>query len=298
MKSAIRLSVWLLAVVALTGFAFLAGSYLGRTQSPLATASIRLVIDHLLCQSGDCGYRNATDRIEESCRNFQSANPRRMVLLTMGQSNAGNHGSALFTSQFGATNFDPFSGKCYRAKDPLLGATGAGGSPWTPLADLLIEQGHFDEVLIVPIAVAGTRIEAWLPDGYLHNRIVDTINRLTETGIEITHIAWHQGEANASIGTSAHSYLYSFNTLVGTLRNLGVSAPIYAATATICYNQGNASISEIQQRLPSLVEGVYRGANTDTLDQFNHRYDLCHFSEQGLRDHASLWAAALTAAAE
>jgi hypothetical protein len=41
--------------------------------------------------------------------------------------------------------------------------------------------------------------------------------------------------------------------------------------------------------LPDAIEGVYPGADTDTLSDMHDRHDLCHFSETGLVEHAALW---------
>src|SRR5215216_3155759 len=43
------------------------------------------------------------------------------VLLTFGQSNAGNHGGSRFIGRYGVVNFDFRTGKCYHAEDPLIG---------------------------------------------------------------------------------------------------------------------------------------------------------------------------------
>ena len=53
------------------------------------------------------------------------------VLLIMGQSNGGNHGEARHVARQAVFNFNPFDGLCYRACDPLLGATDVPGSEST-----------------------------------------------------------------------------------------------------------------------------------------------------------------------
>ena len=69
--------------------------------------------------------------------------PRTMVAFVFGQSNSANHGDEKFrTASPAAANF--WNGKYFAAEDPLLGATGRGGSPWTLMANKLIEAGTFD----------------------------------------------------------------------------------------------------------------------------------------------------------
>ena len=62
------------------------------------------------------------------------------VFLIIGQSNGANHGETRHSCKEAVFNFNPFDGGCYRASDPLLGATGDLGSPWCLLADALIAR--------------------------------------------------------------------------------------------------------------------------------------------------------------
>src|SRR4051794_39070279 len=70
------------------------------------------------------------------------------TFLILGQSNAGNHGEGKFSAARRVFNFNVFDGLRYPASDPLLGATGEGGSPWCLVADTLIERGIADEILL------------------------------------------------------------------------------------------------------------------------------------------------------
>jgi len=63
------------------------------------------------------------------------------VLRIIGQSNGGNHGETRHVARQAVFNFNALDGLCYQACDPLLGATGDGGSPWCILGDALIADG-------------------------------------------------------------------------------------------------------------------------------------------------------------
>src|SRR5215472_10923763 len=63
-------------------------------------------------------------RIEHPC---DPTSPRTAMLVILGQSNAANFGSSRQRARRAVDNFDPASGKCFAAADPLLGADGAGG---------------------------------------------------------------------------------------------------------------------------------------------------------------------------
>src|SRR5664279_2339922 len=80
------------------------------------------------------------------------------VIVVLGQSNAGNFGADRYKAMEAVDNFDPESGKCFAATDPLLGADGLGASFATRLGDILIQSGQFKRVIIAPMAIGGASI--------------------------------------------------------------------------------------------------------------------------------------------
>jgi len=241
------------------------------------------------CRGGGCGFDDTRDREPVECARFGSGAKRTAVLLTAGQSNAGNYGQMPIAPRDGVFNFDWFDGRCYRARDPLLGPDGNGGSVWTRLGDLLVSRGDYQQVLIAPIAVGGSALSRWLPGGDLHTRWVETKLKLDAAGIAVTHVLWHQGERDAQLGTSTEAYTEQFGALVATLRELGIDAPIYPAVASACRGPGSETIRSAQRALPLRFEGVRAGPDTDALADLVYRYDACHFSDAGLDAHARLW---------
>lgn len=279
----------LISLVAATGF--IAGSMAGLLRAPPATAVMSFFVDHLLCPSIDCGFDDTSDRSLVDCSPYTREAQRTMVLLSLGQSNGANHGESRMVPRAGVDNFNTADGKCYAAKDPLLGPTGTDGSPWTRLGDRLLEEGIYDRVLVAAIAVGGSRIERWAPGGDLNGRLAWTAKALDSAGIRVTHVAWHQGESNSD--DTEEEYTAAFGEVLRTLRDLGIDAPVFPAVATICFDAGSDEIRRAQAALPGLYPGVFPGPNTDALDRFEHRHDLCHLSTLGLDLHAELWLAAL-----
>ncbi|XSC43585.1 hypothetical protein ACF1BQ_037650 [Bradyrhizobium sp. RDT10] len=74
-----------------------------------------------------------------------------------GQSNAANYGTTRHAAREAVDNFDPATGKCFAAADPLLGTDGIGGSFATRLGDILVQAGRYDRVILVPSPGAGHR---------------------------------------------------------------------------------------------------------------------------------------------
>jgi hypothetical protein len=217
------------------------------------------------------------------------------VLLIIGQSNGGNHGETRSTANRAVFNFNPFDGLCYRACDPLLGATGDGGSPWCILGDALIAEGFAQSILLCPLSVGGSTVAEWAPGGTYQHRMTYGIARLRQAGFEPSHVLWHQGEADALYGTSADEYARAFRALVGSLRDLDIRVPIYVATASYFavpegYGASQAIIRSAQQSLINAEEGILPGPDTDLI---RDRFDGCHMGRTGLREHAQVWQASL-----
>lgn len=212
---------------------------------------------------------------------------RVMVALVFGQSNSANSGETPHISRQGVHNF--YKGKLYAAQDPLLGATGRGGSVWTRLGDKLIERKYYDAIVFVPLGVGATAIAHWTPDGDLHPGLLQAIHDVKAHGLTITHLLWHQGEADARLKTSKSAYQAMFLAMLSSIRTRGVSAPIYVSVATRCQEQRpDEQIRQAQQELVNPARGIYAGPDTDTLG-FGDRYDGCHFSDEGLERFAQLW---------
>jgi Carbohydrate esterase, sialic acid-specific acetylesterase len=217
------------------------------------------------------------------------------VFLIIGQSNGGNHGETKHAAKRSVFNFNPFDGLCYRACDPLLGATGDGGSPWCMLGDALIAEGFAQSILLCPLSVGGATVGEWAPGGTYHHRLIYGIERLREAGFCPCYVLWHQGEADALYGTSADDYVNAFRVLAQSLRDLDIRAAIYVAIASYFavpegYGASQAIIRRAQQSLISPKDLILPGPDTDLI---RDRFDGCHMGNTGLREHAQMWQTSL-----
>ena len=230
-------------------------------------------------------YSDTTNREVVSC---WSIDPNAAVILAMGQSNAGNYGETRYRPIQPVFNFNWADGKCYRAEDPLLGSSGDRGSVWTRLGDALIESNQFKQVVIVPIGVGGSSVRDWAGPHGPAQRAVQAREALSRVGLHITHVLWHQGEADYGMHKDVYSRLFAHMTEY--IRSHGINAPVFVATATICNNTGADQIREAQRELPYKLANVYAGPDTDALDSiYDRRDNLCHFSDRGLALHARMW---------
>ncbi|NDG26107.1 MAG: hypothetical protein EB120_02885, partial [Proteobacteria bacterium] len=97
------------------------------------------------------------------------------VLLAIGQSNSANHADKKVATRFPSQVFNYYDGKCYVASSPLLGATGEEGEFITPLADKLIENGTYKQIVIISSGIGATPISRWQADGDLNQMLLDTL---------------------------------------------------------------------------------------------------------------------------
>lgn len=235
---------------------------------------------------------SAADSLQEVSLSNLAPNKNTMIALTFGQSNAGNRGQTPYKPHNNVLNY--YDAKLYHAKDPLLGATGPGGSVWTHLGDLLIDSGLYKKVIFVPIAIGNTDIECW-SSGMCFQKLERTLKQLDSLHVKLTHIFWHQGESDNLENTSKQKYKASLKIILQTIRNYHQQADLYVSIAS--YHNGaitkplgvDTTIREAQKEFIAENKGVVYGPDSDTLIYAIHRHDGVHFSDFGMKAFAQLW---------
>lgn len=240
----------------------------------------------------NCGYSDVTDRVAVSLDALDRASAA--VFVTLGQSQTANAGETPFTPDGSVFNLNPFDGRLYRARDPLLGCNEERGNFASRMGQMLVRAGRWSSVVLLPIGVCGTAIAEWVPDGHLHHRIVAAVGCLRTAGLTPTALLWGQGEADAVPGADGERYRASLLRIVDAFRALDVDAPFLVAVSTFCNaaSDGNAVIRAAQRAVVSAPQGIFAGPDTDRLG-IAYRYDNCHFTDEGLWAVARLWAGAI-----
>lgn len=219
------------------------------------------------------------------------------VLFTFGQSNSANHGQGLYKPHNKVLNY--FDGKVYPSQDPLIGATGEGGSVWNILADKMIDGKMASSVTLVPIGVGGVKVADWAEGGFLYDKLIRTIEQIKKQGMEPDYILWHQGESDNIENTSAEDYMRRFESIRNAFRSRGIDAPIVIAVASYhpaCLDEEKGcsrAVREAQQQLARKYKDIFAGPDTDLLDKAYQRADGIHFSSPGQQEHAAGWFEAL-----
>jgi hypothetical protein len=234
----------------------------------------------------------------QSCQALAARRP--LVILALGQSNAGNHGAVEGRSREPITMVA--QGQCITAQDPLPGATGQGASIWGRLVARLSSLSPDDgpgrrPVVLAVLAVDSSSIGEWTDDrSALRKRLVQELHLMKQAGLPPALILWQQGEADAMAHQSTGYYAAKLDALAEVLTQSGVTAPVLLARSTRCRSAPSQMIrAAIEAKLAQGGRWL-AGPDTDTLSAPIFRHDGCHFSAAGLDAAAELWVKALAQA--
>lgn len=233
----------------------------------------------------------ATDKTVVSCHDVAKQHP--LVLLALGQSNAGNHGEM---SPSNLESIGVFAdGKCFVATDPLPGATGNGGSIWVRLPRFLKEDGFGKRPITIAIlAVDATTIDNWTnAQSPLPGLLSAQIEAMKQHSLPPDAILWQQGEAEFKNGTNRQEYLEGLQKLVRILDQAGSNAPVILAKSTLCPDVPNEEIRQAIELAPKLNARFHAGPDTDIISGQRNRIG-CHMTTDGLESAARMWASAIT----
>jgi hypothetical protein len=286
-KTVVR-RAWLSAVlVGLIGLAFLLGGwvhrerlwpfgrgYLDAAVQPTVRGGGSISGEEPAAEPGFGEFRRLSYHPHKRLVDCPQQTDRTMVAFAFGQSNSANHGGERHRATNPVVNY--FQGRCYDGNDPLLGATGIGGTPWGRMADRLIEDGLFDEVVLVPAGVINTSIERWRAGGDLNRLLAEELKAI-QGRYQITHFLWHQGESDQGRGVD---YGNALGEVIATTRRFFPESKFFVSVATRCgLTPPDAILAREQMQATALTKRVFIGPNTDDIDA---RYDDCHFSGKGL----------------
>lgn len=286
-------------------FIFLYGFVVGKLQVFPYTHLMKLKKSFLTQKPKEIlieGYADTSHKVQVDCSNIDKNTT--MVILAFGQAHAGNSAETLYRCKHNV--FDIYKDKCYKAEDPLLGASATNeyrGTVWSRVGDKIIEEGLYQNVIVKTVAVAGTPIACWTTEGKgfgwggqyhgnYHYRIIDAKNELQALGFEITHVCWIQGESDTANRTSTQEYKRAFQNILESLRHHGIQAPIYIALTSRDDEKFHIGeeVLRAQQELIAENRNVYEGANLNGIDRLEDRLiPSVNFSTQGVDKHTDAW---------
>lgn len=211
---------------------------------------------------------------------------REIYILVIGQSISSNSNQHIFKSVPGVYQIGMDGVEKY-AVDPFDWADGDQGSMWIPLGERMIQSGFATKVTFMPIGVAGTSVQDWMPNGTAFNKLMAAINVIKKNQINFDYALWHQGSSD--VGRQPIKYLIQLKKVLRFI-SLNVSIDKWiVAQHSKCGKALDVKISE-QQRVVGRAY-VYRrflGPDTNSLGD-EYRYDGCHLNKKGQEEMAKLW---------
>jgi lysophospholipase L1-like esterase len=225
-----------------------------------------------------------------SCEQIAALRP--IVVLAIGQSNAGNHGSQ--DAMIKTPVISIAEGKCVSTVDPLPGSTGAQGAIWARLPHHFSNLEPNRLLVVSTMGIDATSVDDWTREtSPLPTRLVSQIKSMQALGLAPQFILWQQGEADALAGTTEKTYAAKLTRLAEIIDQAQPNAPIVMARSTVCRSApGTAVRAAIEFKAASNAR-FQLGPDTDTWIGADFRYDGCHFSANGLDLAAQLWAATI-----
>lgn len=217
------------------------------------------------------------------------------VFITVGQSNAANHGKPRQQSKHPhayAAHWQ--TGAWTRANDPMPGASGNGGSPWPLFIDALDPSGQIP-IGILAVGVGSTAVSQWVPDvaGSHYPKLAAALRHTAPTGCRA--ILWHQGESDSLAGTTAADYAEKLGAIIARSRvDAGREIPWGIARAAFhpspaATTERQAAVRKGQMLTISSIPAVFTGPLTDGYRDKKFLSDNVHFNAYGLKAHAEGW---------
>lgn len=219
------------------------------------------------------------------------------VILAFGQSNSANAANTRIDYSDDLRILNYHDGRCYRAASPLLGATHTGGEFLTTMSAKLLESGRYSQIILVPAGVGNSAVSAWQAGRPLNTMLMDLVKELLDH-YPVTHLVWHQGESDQYRKTRTWQYIDHFESMLNSIRDLGVDAPIFIALTTKC---GPAPVdvdSSVRLAQAQLVEkhaDIHLAIDSDLeLGVADRAKDQCHLSASGIEKMAAGYAASIS----
>lgn len=222
-----------------------------------------------------------------------------LVLLVAGQSNWTNIIPTLYTptNSSAISQLNIYDGAFYPITTDVLGSSYYQGS-FGPgnisvrVADLLVTNGSFNNVIIVNFAIGSTSMAQWVTAQFT-NRFTVAMLRLAAqnitpatTGVTFGLI-WGQGETDNTLGTSQASYTAGLNTVLSAATTAGFSGRFFICKETWIFGSVSAAVQAAQT---GIVNGttIFSGGDLDSLNATNRQADNTHFNDTGAAAAATL----------
>lgn len=223
-----------------------------------------------------------------------------LILISAGQSHQENTIPTLYIPSNSAAvdNFSIYDGASYSITGPLLGTS---SSPLGPgnynarLADLFINNGRFDRVILVTVGIGSTVVADWAV-GHTQDRLPVAMRRLASRGFVPGNsgltfaITWLLGPTDGVNGTTQAQYMASFQQVVANVQAAGFVGSSCRIFVNLETWQFGTLFPTIRAAQAGVVNNsvVFAGADDDTLGSPLRQADNEHFNDAGAQQLAQI----------
>jgi hypothetical protein len=289
-KRKLKIFIIFCLVASASGFVgLLIGMKSGSSNDKLFTTIRRIQLSFIAAEIPKAPDTNEFRQLILDAAKIQVDTPRvtdkTIVAFVFGQSNSANFsGERHYAQTENVLNY--FDGRYYIAADPLLGASGLGGTMWTITANKLIQHRIADNAVLIAAGVAGTSMKQWRGGTELHKMVEERLKDTKRNNIPVTHFLWHQGESDND--SDALDYRKGLEELINLTATYYPDSKFFVSQASACYPKPSSSVILKVQADITQLNNVYIGPNTDLIS-VTDRYDGCHLSGRGIEKVAKEW---------
>lgn len=219
-----------------------------------------------------------------------------LVVGYFGQSNSANFVFPRYDQKIPQNlyQFDWRTGRCYKYKEPLLGADGLGGSTITHFATKLALDTS-SPILIAPFGQGGSSAFDWA-EGFLASRHEAALEILDRKKLKPVVFFWHQGEMGAGTPINyefsnagkaggdqdtSRAYEIFLTKIIDKTRKTFPDSYFGIALASLCKGKPSEAIRAAQRSVAAADSRNFVSADTDMVTGHAFRYDKCHISQEG-----------------
>ena len=214
-------------------------------------------------------------------RNIISCPLNSIQIAYFGQSNASNFVKPKISLNLPPNIFqyDWKTKKCFKYKEPLIGADGKYGNVITYTA-LKISENTEKPILIIPFGKNNSSVLEW---AYLklHKHHMQVLNNIKESNLNPNIFLWHQGENDSQFITKKSIYKDALQLVIKRTNDYFPESFFGIAIASKCKKYESNLIREAQIETTELNKNIFISANSDEIVGKSLRYDGCHFNAEG-----------------
>ncbi|UOO81591.1 hypothetical protein LVJ83_11795 [Uruburuella testudinis] len=221
------------------------------------------------------------------------AGAKDLTILVVGQSLSANSGGHRYSEPVKNLYQIDLQGRRVPAKDPLLWASGDGGSLWMPLGRKMLQAGLADSVTFMPIGKGGTSLENWLtPGSYVNGKMYRALDVAAQQKIKFDYVFFLQGSSD--VGTPMKDYASRFYTLhhiiQGRLKQSGSDPAWIVARHTRCGDLFDPEVVAVQYAIGRRDNRKHYFVGPDINPVgMQYRRDRCHLNRAGQEKVADMW---------